>query len=119
EDDDADRRLLEVERLPLDAGARELDHLAGHDAGQAVDARDAVAHFEDAPRLARIDLLADLINFRLENRNDLAGSEAHVYCSRFVGRACSADWCADCHRRPNRGHGPPRPPADLDRPAVA
>src|SRR5262249_30164177 len=82
EDDDADRRLFEVERLPLDAGAGELDHLAGHDAGQAVDARDAVADLEDAPRLARIDALAVLINFRLQNRNDLAGSEAHVYCSR-------------------------------------
>ena len=41
---------------PLHAGAGELDHFAGHDAGQAVDAGDAVADFEHAADFARFEL---------------------------------------------------------------
>ena len=53
QDDDAHRRLFEVERDPLDA-VLERDHLAGHDAGEAVDPRDAVADLEHLPHLARV-----------------------------------------------------------------
>ncbi len=53
EDDDADRVLFEVEGQAAHAGAGELDHLAGHDAGQAVDAGDAVADLEHPADLAR------------------------------------------------------------------
>ncbi len=55
EDDDADRVLFEVEGQADDA-AWELDHFAGHHAGQAVDAGDAVAHFEHATDFADVDL---------------------------------------------------------------
>ena len=41
--------------MPLDA-VGELDHLAGHDAGQAVDAGDAVADLEHPADLADVDL---------------------------------------------------------------
>jgi hypothetical protein len=47
EDDDADGILFKVEGLAANAGAGELDHFASHDAAQAVDARDAVADFQD------------------------------------------------------------------------
>ena len=40
---------------PRDAGARELDHLAGHDAGQAVDAGDAVADLQHPADLAGLE----------------------------------------------------------------
>jgi hypothetical protein len=53
EDDDADGVLFEVERLAVDRpplrGGGELDHLAGHDAGQPVDAGDAVADLDTRP----------------------------------------------------------------------
>ena len=45
EDDDADGRLLEVERQPLDA-VLERDHLAVHHAGEAVNPGDPVADLE-------------------------------------------------------------------------
>ncbi len=47
---DADGRFLEVERDALDA-VLEFDHLAGHEARQAVDASDAVADLEHSVRL--------------------------------------------------------------------
>src|SRR5262249_7441197 len=56
EDDDGDGRLFQVKCQPADLGRGELDHLAGHDGGQAVDAGDAVAHLEDAADLP--DVLA-------------------------------------------------------------
>ena len=62
QDDDADRVLFEVEGQAVDA-AGELDHFAGHDAGQAVDARDAVADLEHAPDLADVDLRLDTAQF--------------------------------------------------------
>ena len=49
EDDHAHRVLFEVEGQAEDA-AGELDHLAGHHAGQAVDAGDAVAHLDHPAR---------------------------------------------------------------------
>src|SRR5262249_35127785 len=67
EDDHTDGVFFEVEGDAADAGAREFDHLPGHDRGQAVDTGDAVAHFQDAADLAGVDLRPVLINFRLEN----------------------------------------------------
>ena len=55
ENDDADGVLFEVERQADDA-AGELDHLAGHDARQAVDAGDAVADFQHRADFADVDL---------------------------------------------------------------
>ena len=52
---------------PRTLGAGELDHFAGHDAGEAVDAGDAVADFEDPADFARLDLLAVLLDLALKN----------------------------------------------------
>ena len=49
------RVLFQVEGQADDA-AGELDHFAGHDAGQAVDAGDAVADFQHAADFADVDL---------------------------------------------------------------
>ena len=66
EDDHADGVLFQVERQADDA-AGELDHFAGHHARQAVDARDAVAHFEHATDFADVDLRLVVLNFRLDD----------------------------------------------------
>ena len=80
--DDAYGVFFEVERQAADAGARELDHLAGHDARQAVDAGDAVAHLEHPAHFASFELGPVLVNFRSQNRNDLVGFESHGYFFR-------------------------------------
>ena len=70
EDDDADRTLFQIERQPADLGAGEFDHLAGHDAGQAVDAGDAVPDFQHFPHLTGFDLLAVLLDLLLEDADN-------------------------------------------------
>ena len=67
EDDDADRVFFEVEDEPADLGAGELDHFAVHGAGEAVDAGDAVADFEHAAHLARVELVLVGLDFTLQN----------------------------------------------------
>ena len=89
EDDHADGVLFEVEGQADDA-AGELDHFAGHHAGQAVDAGDAVAHLEHAADLADVDLRLELLNFLLDDGSDLVGFEFH-------GRSCRSSACA-CFR---------------------
>ena len=69
EDDDADRVLFEVEGQ-ADRAVGELDHLAGHHAGQAVDAGDAVADLEHAADLADVDLRRELLDFLLDDGSD-------------------------------------------------
>ena len=66
EDDDADRVLFQVERQ-ADRAVGELDHLAGHDAGQAVDAGDAVADFQHAADFADVDLRREVLDFLLND----------------------------------------------------
>ena len=65
EDDDADGVLFQVEGQADDA-VGELDHFAGHDARQAVDAGDAVADFEHAADLADVDLRLRTARFPAE-----------------------------------------------------
>src|SRR5262249_40300959 len=67
ENNDADVVFFEVEGDAADAGAGELEHLAGHHASQAVDAGDAVAHFQDAAHFAHVQPGAELLNLRLQN----------------------------------------------------
>ena len=62
QDDDADGVLFEVEAPCRLTPFCELDHLAGHDAGQAVDAGDAVADLEHLAHLAARRLGAELLN---------------------------------------------------------
>ena len=65
QDDHADGVLFEVEGQPDDAAGK-LDHFAGHDAGQAVDPGNAVAHLEHAADFADVDLRFVLFNFLLD-----------------------------------------------------
>ena len=66
QDHHADGRLFEVQRDPLDA-VLERHHLAGHQAGEAVDPRDAVSDLEDLAHFARRDLGRELLDFTLND----------------------------------------------------
>ena len=52
--------------MPLDA-VLERDHLAGHDSGEAVDPRDAVADLEHVPHLGPGDLGRELLDLTLDD----------------------------------------------------
>ena len=80
QDDHAHRVLFEVEGQAEDVAGK-LDHLAGHDAGQAVDAGDAVADLDHPADLADVDAGLELLNFLLDYGSDLVGFESH-------GRSC-------------------------------
>jgi hypothetical protein len=81
ENDDADGVFFEVEGKPVDA-AGELDHFARHDAGQTVDASDAVAHFDHSADFTDVDARFELFNFLLDYGSDLVGFEFHGRSSR-------------------------------------
>ena len=66
QDDDADGRLFEVEGQPADA-VLEADHLAGHDAREAVDAGDAVADLQHAPDLGPVTSGLELLDLALND----------------------------------------------------
>ena len=76
QNDDADGVLFEVERQ-ADHAAGEADHLAGHHAGEAVHAGDAVAHLEHAAHLAHVDARLVLLDLGLQDGSDFVGFEFH------------------------------------------
>ena len=76
EDHDADIVALEVERHALDA-AGELDHLAGLDVVEAVDAGDAVTDGEDLADLGDFGLGAEIGDLLLEDGRDFGGADIH------------------------------------------
>ena len=65
EDDHAHRVFFEVEGQAEDI-VGEFDHLAGHDAGEAIDAGHTVAHLDDPPDFADVDFRLVLLNFVLD-----------------------------------------------------
>src|SRR5262249_46551040 len=78
---DADVVLLEVQDHAHDgvaAVAAEFDQLAGHGAGQAVDARDAVAGGQDRAGLHDRDLLVEVLDLLADDAADLFGLDLHV-----------------------------------------
>src|SRR5476651_619041 len=77
EDHDADVVALEIERHALDA-ARELDHLAGLDAVETVDARDAVTNGKDLADLGHFGLGAEVGDLLLQNGRDFGGTDIHL-----------------------------------------
>src|SRR6266851_5235091 len=77
EDHDADIVALEVERHALDA-ARKLDHLAGLDAVEAIDAGDAVTDREDLADLGHFGFAAEIGDLLLENGRDFGGTDIHL-----------------------------------------
>ncbi len=76
EDHDADIVDLEVERHAAHA-VLELDHLAGLDVVEAVDAGDAVADREHLADLGDLGLLAEILDLLLEDRGDFCGADIH------------------------------------------
>ena len=61
--------------------ARELDHLAGLDVVEAVDAGDAVADRQHLADVGDLGLLAEVLDLLLEDRGDLCGADVHQLTS--------------------------------------
>ena len=76
EDHDADIVALEIQRHAFDA-VRELDHLAGLDLVEAVDAGDAVADRQHLADLGDFGLLAEIGDLVLEDRGNFGGADIH------------------------------------------
>src|SRR5262249_49178247 len=74
----ADVVLLQVERQPVDV-VRELQQLAGGDAVQAINPRDAVAGRQDRPGLPQLYLFVIALNLSFENFTDLSSTQFHFY----------------------------------------
>ena len=66
QDHHANGRFLEVERDSLDT-VFERHHLAGHQAGETVDARNTISHLEDLPHFAASDFGGELLDFTLDD----------------------------------------------------
>src|SRR5205814_2594605 len=91
-DDDADIVDFEVEGHALHA-VRELDHLAGLDRVEPVDAGDAVADRQDLADLGDIGLIAEIGDLLFQDRGDFRGANFHLssfYPTPFI---------ASCRRR--------------------
>jgi len=89
EDHDADIVALEVERHALDAVLK-LDHLAGLDLVEAVDAGDAVADRQHLADLGDIGLAAEIRDLLLQDGGDFRRADFHVCSSRLLANALHA-----------------------------
>ena len=76
ENHDADIVDFEIERHAARA-VGELDHLAGLDLVETVDAGDAVADRQHLADLGDFRLLAEILDLLLEDRGDLSGPDIH------------------------------------------
>ncbi len=76
EDHDADVVGFEVQRHAAHAGL-ELDHLAGLDVVEAVDAGDAVADGQDLADLGDLGLGAEVLDLPLEDVGNLSSADIH------------------------------------------
>src|SRR5262245_41324506 len=80
EDDDADIVHFEVERHAAHA-TLELDHFAGFDVVEAVDAGDAVTDRQHLPDLGDLGFLAEILDLLLEDCRDFGGADVHQRAS--------------------------------------
>src|SRR3984957_8606447 len=76
EDHDTDVVGLEVERHAAGA-VLELDHLAGLDVVQAVDAGDAVADGQHLSDFGNLSLLAEILDLVFQDRGNFRGADSH------------------------------------------
>ena len=76
EDHDADVVGFEVQRHAAGA-VLELDHLAGLDVVEAVDAGDAVADGQHLSDFGNFSLLAEILDLVLEDRGNFRGADVH------------------------------------------
>src|SRR6266851_3963505 len=102
EDHDADIVALEVERHALDA-ARELDHLAGLDAVEAIDAGDAVADRQHLAHFGDFGFGAEVGDLLLENGRDFGGADIHLSNS-LHGKLQTGELAADGRIEQARTH---------------
>ena len=89
----ADALLLEVQRDAEDA-VRELEHLAGHGALDAVHARDAVADRDDAADLGHVHVHGEAADLVADDLGDFFGFDVHrmiVVCTALRPTACPPD----------------------------
>jgi hypothetical protein len=122
EDHDADIVGLEVERHALDA-AVELDHLAGLDVVEAVDAGDAVADRQHGADLADLGLGAEARDLVADDLGNFSGADVHfqpfIACARLfnlVRIEPSIIWRADLDDEPAQDGGID---AEIDRDVAA
>ena len=80
EDHDADIVGLEIERHAAHA-VLELDHLAGLDVVEAVDAGDAVADREHLADFGDLGLLAEILDLLFQDGRDFGGADVHQRAS--------------------------------------
>ena len=73
EDDDRHGIFFEVEGETFHPGFREVDHLAGHNAGETVATGDAVADLENLADFARLDLAVVASDLVGQNADDFVG----------------------------------------------
>ena len=87
EDDDADIVGLEVQRHALDA-AGELDHLAGLDVVEAVDAGDAVADRQHGADFGDLGVGAEVRDLVADDLGNFSGADVHfqpfIACARVL-----------------------------------
>jgi hypothetical protein len=82
EDHDTDRALFQIEDL-AELPVGELQLLAGHGVGQAVDAGDPVTHLEDPSDFGQIDLASIGFDLLRNDRGYLVYLELHLSISPF------------------------------------
>ena len=78
EDNDADAVFFQVESQPAHP-VGELDHLIGHDARQAMDAGNAVAHLQHRADFADIEVALEVLEFRLNDGSDFISAKLHRF----------------------------------------
>ena len=96
EDHHADIVGFQVQRHALDA-AGELDHFAGLDIVEAMNAGDAVAHAQHFTDFADLRLGAEVLNLALEDRGNFCGLNIHLSFLSWP-RASHRAWCEEKSR---------------------
>ena len=94
EDHDADIVGLEVERHALGAVV-ELDHLAGLDVVEAVDARDSVADREHGADFGDLRIGVEIRDLVADDAGDFSGADIHGSCLAFHRGCETVEFGAD------------------------
>ena len=76
EDDDADAVFFQVKRQS-DGAVGELNHFAGHDARQTINAGDPVTDFQYGTDFADVDLAVEVLDLLLQDRCDFVTAKFH------------------------------------------
>ena len=83
---------FQVQRHALDAAGK-LDHLAGLDIVEAIDAGDAVADAQHFADFADLRFGAEILDFALQDGGDFGGLDIHVLVSSSWPHAGRPAWC--------------------------